>query len=198
MTRTLMVTLLAASVSGAAPVPKGPPPPNPKTSANLALGTAKMAGNGQIEFQSVQMSYRAVPVTETVTVNGQQVTVTRTVAQPQATTTTYRLAVAGTKATGADGKEIDADELARRLGDGGAAVRVVGTMDPEWRKLFADDVVFLEASGVSTLPAAGVNIRPGVIQALPIRPAIAPPLPVAPPPPPPAEKKEDKKDEKKK
>lgn len=160
--------LLAASVAVAAPVPKAPPPPNPKSTANLYLASAKMSG-ANIELTQTQQSARARMVTETVEVNGVPTQVTKQIIEYTPTQVTMQMTTAGMKVTTADGKEVAADDIAKKIGDGAAVVRVIGTLDPEWRKMFADDVLFLEQGG-----AAGFVGRPGVVR-------VAPPVLVPPP-----------------
>lgn len=145
MTRRLFaaVAALSVGVAVAAPVPKTAPPPAPKTGATVQLATAKVTGEAIVVTHAVNQMV-AVPVTETIVQNGQQVTVTKYVTQTVQSQQTYQMTLKGTKASTADGKEIAADDLAKKLGDGAAVVQVPVGFDPEWRKLFADDVVFLE------------------------------------------------------
>jgi hypothetical protein len=178
MLRTLTAVLLGAGVAAAAPVPKAPPPPAPKAGTTLQLSTAKMSGeNIQITQMYDQVTY--VSVQETIEQNGQQVVVTRAVPQVRQVAQTYQMALKGVKASTADGKEISEEDLAKKLADTTAVVQVPANFDPEWKKLFTDDVIFLQPGN------AGV-VRPGVIRGGPaILPAVPPgggpvlqPLPV--------------------
>lgn len=162
MTRTLTAVLLAAGVAAAAPVPKSTPAPAPKAGTTLQLATAKLNG----EVIQVTMMYDSF-VSKVVVQNGQQTVVTETVKTP----ITQQYMLKGTKATAADGKEISEEDLAKRLADATAVVQVPAGFDPEWMKLFADDVIFLEA------PRGAVG-RPGVIR--PGGPAILPVIPANP------------------
>ena len=170
MTRYLLTAaaLLAGFAATAAPVPKLPPPPAPKASANLTLGVGKVAGE-TVEVNNTVTTYQTQFVARNQVVNGQNVVIQEAVATPIQQSVTYRYAMAGTKATTADGKELDADALAKKLGDGGAVVIASGALDPEWRKLFADDVVFLEMTNAGRVGVAGG----GVIRLL--APPVAPP-----------------------
>ncbi len=194
MTRVLLAALVAAGGAAAAPVPKAPPPPNPKAGATFQLSAAKSVGNGQLELSSTVTVMRTVAVTENRAVGGQQVQVTFMKQVPEQVAMTTRVVLTGVTATTADGKELDEDALAKRLGDGGAVVQVPAGFDPEWRKVFSDDVVFLELKATAGVPRAG-RVAPAVLRPALIPPPALPPPP--PPPPPPVEKKEDKKDEKK-
>lgn len=164
MTRRLLTAaVLCTAAAYAAPVPKAPPPPAPKTSANLQLGTAKMNGELIQITQTVdQISY--VMVQEVVDQNGQQVTVTKQVPQTRQVQQVYNMTLKGTKASTADGKEIAEEDLAKKLADSTAVVRCYQAFDPEWKKLFADDVIFLEPNNVGVVrpgfPGGGVRPLP--------------------------------------
>ncbi|MCU0703462.1 MAG: hypothetical protein MUF18_05740 [Fimbriiglobus sp.] len=197
MTRRLSTAcaLVAASVAVAAPVPKTAPAPAPKTGATITLATAKMNGELIQVSQTVNVT-RIVQVQEVVKQDGQEVTITKQVPQTQQVQQVVNLPLKGIKASTADGKEISEEDLAKKLGDGAAVVQVPAGFDPEWRKLFADDVLFLESSGVR-----GGVVRPGVgiAPAVPLVPVIRPlpglPVPAVPPPAvdPVPPKKEEKK-----
>jgi hypothetical protein len=192
MLRVMLAALVAAGATfplTAAPVPKAPPPPAPKAGATFTLSVAKSAGGGLLELSTTAAVSKAITVNTNEVVNGQQVQVTRTQYVTENVPVARRITLTGTKATTADGKELDEDALAKRLGDGGAVVQVPAGFDPEWRKLFTDDVVFLE-----TKAAAGVAPPMMAAPARLIRPALIPPPAL--PPPPPVEKREDKKEEK--
>jgi hypothetical protein len=195
MTRALLVALFAAVVpvvAVAAPVPKGPPPPNPKTSAAFDLTTGKVVGQ-VLQVQTTVTTYQVQMVAKNVVVNGQNVVVNEAVTVPVQQPVTRSLPLQGYKATTADGKELDAEALEKKLGDGGPVVQSAVTVDPEWRKVFADDVVFLEPHGAGgNVIRGGVMPAPAVVRpAIRVVPAAVPP--VAPPPPPVVEKKEEKK-----
>ena len=106
------------------------------------------------------------------------------------------------KVTTTDGKELTGDDLTKKLGESPAVARSTTVIDPEWKKLFADDILFIEPNGNAAggFAPAGPGVNPlnpgGVIRPLPIRPAIGravlPPVEE-----PPVEKKEEKKEEKK-
>jgi hypothetical protein len=173
MTRRLFASVAAAlsvGVAAAAPVPKTAPPPAPKTGATVQLATAKVSGE-MIVLTATTSQMVAVPVTETIVQNGQQITVTKYVTETRHVPVTMQMVLKGTKASTADGKEIAEDDLAKKLGEGGAVVQVPVGFDPEWRKLFADDVVFLEPN-LNRGPGGGL-----------LAPPVARPLPALPPPP---------------
>lgn len=196
MTRRLFALAAAAlsvGVAAAAPVPKTTPAPAPKAPATLTLASAKMNG------QFIQIT-RSVDVTEYISVqevieqNGQQVTITKAVPRMKQVQQTYQMTLQGTKASTSDGKEISDDDLAKKLGDGAAVVQAPANLDPEWKKLFADDVIFLEPKVVARPGGVGVGGGIGVapsgpalvpIQAVPVQVIEA----VPPPPPLPVEKK---------
>jgi hypothetical protein len=203
MTRRLFATAAAAlsvGVAVAAPVPKAPPAPAPKASATLTLATAKM--NGQfIQITSSVTVMETAMQQEVVVQDGQQVTIAKPVIRSRQVQQTYQMTVQGTKATTADGKELSDDDLAKKLGDGAAVVQAPANLDPEWKKLFANDVIFLEPKAVARPGGVGfgggIGVAPGgpvvmpapalvPIQAVPVQ---AVPVEIAPPPPLPVEKK---------
>jgi hypothetical protein len=164
-----VVAALSVGMAVAAPVPKTAPPPAPKTGATVQLSTAKVSGE-MIVLTATTTQMVAVPVAETIVQNGQQVTITKYVTETRHVPVTMQMMLKGTKASTADGTEIGEDDLAKKLGDGAAVVQVPMGFDPEWRKLFADDVVFLEAK--NNLPPGAV--MPGGLLAQPL-PAPLPP-----------------------
>jgi hypothetical protein len=169
MIPTLTVALLAAGVAAAAPVPKAAPAPAPKAGTTLQLATAKMSGETiQVTQMYDQVTY--VQVQETIEQNGQQVVVTKAVPQVRQVAQTYQMTLKGTKATTADGKEISEEDLAKKLADTTAVVQVPAGFDAEWKKLFNDDVIFLEG------PRGAVG-RPGIIRGGPAILPVIPPNP---------------------
>ncbi|MFY7951181.1 MAG: hypothetical protein ACOVT5_01620 [Armatimonadaceae bacterium] len=176
MIRCLTALALTAALATAAPVPKAPPAPAPKTSASLTLATAKVSGQMIQVTQTVStITYVVVPLVRVV--NGQNVTVMTQEPKMQQVTQTYQMALKGIKASTADGKEVGEDDLAKKLGDGGPVVQVPANMDPEWKKLFADDVIFLEPpvmSGPGRFPNGGQAILPalppGQVEIIPLPP----------------------------
>ncbi len=178
MLRALSLVAAVGGLAVAAPVPKAPPPPAPKTSANLTLGTGTL--NGQL----IQITYPAPPVL--LANPGANAAVNRPA------TRTMSVQLAAVKVTTADGTELTGDDLKKKLAEMPAVARSTVALDPEWRKLFADDMLFIEPSGKpaapgAVLPGGGAVIRPGVIRpALPVVPPVEK-LPV----------KEEKKEEKK-
>lgn len=181
MTRILAAALLCAGVAAAAPVPKAPPAPAPKASASLTLATAKVSGQ-MIQVTSSVTLMEAVVQPEVVNQNGQAVTINKVVTRARQIPQTYQMPLQGIKATTADGKEVGEDELAKKLGDGGPVVQAPANMDPEWKKLFADDVIFLEPpvmSGPGRFPGGG----PAILPALPALPPGQVEIVPLPPPP---------------
>lgn len=187
----LRALLLAACVGGfavAAPVPKAASAPTPKTPATLTLGTATLDGT------RVKITYDAPPPAVDPLSS-----VPPRVGRPTLRTTSVLLT--SIKVTTAEGKELTGDDLAKKLGESPAVARSTTVIDPEWKKLFADDILFIEPNGKAANPfgpvGPGANpLNPGgVIRPLPIRPAIGRGVP--PVEEPPVEKKEEKKEEKK-
>jgi hypothetical protein len=188
MLRALLLTAAVGGLAVAAPVPKAPPPPAPKASANLTLGTASL--NGQL----IQIVYEGPPAA----VVGNPGAAVR----PLVRRVSVNLATV--KVTTADGTELTGDDLTKKLADSPAVARSTVAIDPEWKKLFADDVLFIEPNGKPGVgfgppgggavapggnpfnPGGGAVIRPGVIR--PALPVVPPPVEV-----PPVEKKEEKK-----
>lgn len=174
MTRQFLAAAVALGVVGiaaAAPVPKAAPAPAPKAGATLQLATAKMSG----EVIQMTLLYDSM-VSKVVVQNGRQVVVTETVKTP----VTQQIVLKGTKATTADGKEISEEDLAKKLADPTAVVQVPAGFDPEWKKLFADDVIFLEPARNAGIGRPGVIIRPGgpaVLPVIPVNPGGVVPLP---------------------
>ena len=179
MLRLLALLLVTPVLAVAAPLPKTPPSPNPKTTAEAILGTIKQEANGSLMFHYMGIRSRASVVQEVVTniVDGKEVTstvnVTRVTPEPYQIKLT--LNVKTSRVTDTKGEVISEDDLKKRIEKDLTVVRLVAPIDAEWRKFFADDVLFLEPSTIS-IP------RAGVIAPLQIRPAI----PLAPPIPPPA------------
>ena len=204
--RSVVAVGLLTAAALAAPVPKGPPPPAPKSGTTVTLATAKLNGETIQVSQSVSVT-EVVMVPEVVQQGGEQVTIYKQQFAMRQVPVTTQMMVKGTKVTTADGKEVAADDLAKKFGDGAAVVTVQPGFDPEWRKLFADDVLFLEPTnargggfgpgfpggGPVILPVAPPPPPPGGVPppAIAPLPAQAVPLPavVPPPPPPPVEKK---------
>lgn len=183
MLRSLLVAVLAGGVAAAAPVPKSPPVPSPKTQASFLLGTATV-----VDGKALQFSY-TLPATPVSAVNPASGIGPR---PPRPVTSSYQLE--SVKVTTADGKELTGDDLTKRLSEPVAAVRCSGEFDAEWRKLFAEDVLFVELNTVR--PGGGV-INPlggGVVRPLPGTRLLRPVTPVEEVPEvKPVEKKEEKK-----
>lgn len=187
MLRVLTAAALAGGVAVAAPVPKAPPVPSPKSQAAFVLGTAAVLdqkGNGPV----LKFSYEIQPAASSVdpAIGGRP-------RPPRVSTVQYTLE--GVKVTTADGKELTGDDLTKKLSEPVAAVRSATAFDAEWRKLFADDVVFVELVRPVGGGVIGPNPGGGVVRPLPIRPGIRPVLP--PVEELPVEKKEEKPVEKK-
>lgn len=192
MLRALIVAGLVGGVAVAAPVPKAPPTPSPKSPAAFLLGTAVVLdqkGRGPV----LRFSYTRESVASSV-----DPAVGVPARPPRPVNTSYMLD--GVKVTTADGKELTGDDLTKKLAEPVAAVRSATAFDAEWRKLFADDVLFVElvrpdgGGVVRPVPGGGANpFNPGggVVRPLPIRPPLPPieELPVEKP----VEKKEEKK-----
>lgn len=187
--------VLAVSVGGlavAAPVPKTPPAPAPKTPANFILGTAVVEdspGAGKM----LKFSYPRPAIASSVNLPP---------AALKPLTTSMQLAAV--KVTTADGKELTGDDLEKALSGVVPAVRSTVAFDPEWKKLFADDVVFIETVRVGVNPVAPggaiAPVVPGVIRPLVIRRGaiVEPPVEEKKEEPKKEEpKKEEKKEEKK-
>lgn len=190
MFRVLMAAGLAGAVAVAAPVPKAPPVPAPKSQASFVLGTASVAdqkGGGTV----LKFSYEIQPsVASSVdpAIGGRP-------RPPRLSTVQYTLE--GVKVTTADGKELTGDDLTKKLAEPVAAVRSTTAFDPEWRKLFADDVLFVELVRPAGGGVIGPNPGGGVIRPLPIRPGVIrpalPPVEEKPVEEKPVEKKDEKK-----
>ena len=192
----MLRSFLTAAVVGAgvaavaAPVPKGPPPPSPQASASFTLGTAVL-DNAAKAGPRIKLEYAADGVASTLPVvkpgvGGGAVGVRR-----------QFITLAAVKVTTADGKELTGDDLTKKLSQPVAAVRSTAAFDAEWKKLFADDVLFIEPNPQPAPGGGAVNpvLPGGVIRPLPggriVRPVIRPGvLPVEEPP---VEKKEEKK-----
>ncbi len=178
----LSAAFIGGAAACAAPVPKSPPPPAPKTNATFQLGVAKT--NGEL----IQLTYSTEQTTATTVlvekvIDGKNVTATQLEYQTRTVPVTMNLNAKSIKATTAGGKELDSEDLSKALANGAAVVRTYTAFDPEWKKLFADDVIFLD----TTVKAIGVGGAGGVIRPAVIRPLPAP-LPAAPVLPPVIEK----------
>ncbi len=175
MLRLLLAATLAGSVAVAAPVPKAPPGPDPKASANFTLGTGVIADNPRTGVKALRFTYEMPGLVASDPLIGG-------VGRPPRPLTTS-LQLTAIKVTTADGKELTGEDLEKKLAEAVPMVRSTVAFDAEWKKLFADDVLFLE----SVRPAVGgggvINPLPGggVVRPLPglIRPL--PALPVDPP-----------------
>lgn len=173
---------LGGAVAAAAPVPKSPPPPAPKTNATFQLGIAKTNGEMIQLTYSMDQSIATTVAVEKV-IDGKNVTVTEVQYQTRTVPVTMNLSAKAVKATTADGKELDSEDLSKALANGAAVVRTYTAFDPEWKKLFTDDVIFLDTTvRANAIGGAGGFVRPAVIRPLPA------PLPVAPALPPVIEK----------
>lgn len=130
-----LASLLVASVALAAD-----PPPYPAT-VTLTPVTVQ---DGTAEWVVVKM----VPVQKAVEVevikDGQKVKELRTVTEYVSELKALRQPLKEWKATGNDGKQIAADDLAKRLAGGGVVVMFGGRLDVELRKAFKDGTVFLD------------------------------------------------------
>jgi hypothetical protein len=170
MFRTLACVLLTACVATAQAPPVAPPPPAPPTPPPVFVpappappappavtATPAMPG-GMMMLNVVKVKVKdgglvsqhsvMVPVQETVkvteVVNGESVsrdvTVTKYVTQTVETVTKLK----DVKASGTDGKAIDADDLEKKLKDGTMVVMIFGKLGDDQRKVFKDDTIFLE------------------------------------------------------
>lgn len=184
MFRSLLV-LAAGGVAVAAPVPKVDPGPAPKASAAFVLGTAVLdptAATPRLKFTAPNplAAAGALGLAED-----------DPLVRPRATERTSNITLTRVKVTTADGTELTGDDLSKRFGTPTAVVRSTVAFDPEWKKLFADDMLFLEPSGQAAVPGRN-PFAPGVVNPLPaVRPGgrIVPRVPPVEPDPPPVEKK---------
>ena len=128
----------------AAPVPKTSPP-NPKSAAAATLVVLK-GEPGPLAVSMPNIVYVTKTGTRTVEVDGRQQAVQYTYQEPVTVMTTIAVDTSKGKVTTADGKELSADDLRAKLKAGMPAVLLPAgqAFDPEWRKLFADGVVFVE------------------------------------------------------
>jgi hypothetical protein len=171
-------TLFAVLLTVAAPAPaeeetqppKGPPP--------LAV-LARMDKDGNFEITRPTTVYRQETRTHVVTVNGQAVEQTHTVAVPTTVNQTVLYAAKSVKVYGIDGKEVEQDRVADVLRQ--------------------RTVILLSANGQSVDPFYLKVVRPGTLilvgpatgDGAPAVGAVPAPVPPAPPavvPPPPAKK----------
>lgn len=182
----MLRAFLSAAVVGvgglavAAPVPKTAPAPAPQSSASFLLGTAVLAdapggGGSVLKFSYENQSVAAANA-------GGRGPVARPV------NLTYQFS--SVKVTTADGKELTGDDLTKALASAVPAVRSATAFDAEWRKLFADDVLFVELVRNVAAPGLGGAAGGAVVRPLPL---VRPALPVVPPPV--EEKKEEPKKE---
>lgn len=122
---------------------KEPAPLNPKAGSSFTLGHAKLKGES-IEFTTTKQEFSQTAVKETVTKNGKPVEVVTLVEKLQKPVTqTNPQPLKVTIVTDSGGKELKGDELAKRLAEPVMAVNVYNGFDPEWRKLFPDDMIYL-------------------------------------------------------
>jgi hypothetical protein len=174
MTLRILTVLLLPAFVIAAPLPKVAPAPAPKTSAEAIIGTLKLEANGMMSFHYSGFRQKAVLAQETLTVlvDGKEVTSTVNITKlvPEPSQLRMNLPAKSNRITDVKGEAVPEDDLKKKLEGEVTVVRVMSQMDPEWRKFFADDVLFIE---VGNLPVARGVAGPG--GALPVPPPI--PLP---------------------
>ena len=165
----MLLPLLAMML--AAPLPKLPPPPSPKTTAEAILGTLRLDANGYMSFVYIGSQNKAVIAQEQITtlVDGKPVVTTVNITKIIVEPAEIKMLVhpKAARATDVKGEVVSEDDLKTRLAKDITVVRLSTPLDPEWRKFFADDVLFLEANG-------GGMPRPVLA---PVAPLPAPPLP---------------------
>lgn len=142
--------------------------------------TAKLVRNLVQVQETVNVSVaKAVPVTVTTIEDGKEITVTRQeiVFETIQQQTVRNYSLKGLKAS--DGKgEIAEDDLKKKLEDGASVVISNGPLEKAWKKMFAEDVIFLETAGRMGGVRPGVRPLPAPINPGAGGPAI---LPIAPP-----------------
>lgn len=183
MVRTLLAVLLAASVAAAQPTPPPVPPvpappvapPRPELPAPpvmpggmMMINVAKVkVKDGGIVAQETVM----VPVTKLVEVeaeeNGKKVKKQVPVTEMRTETRERVTKLKDVKASGADGKAIEGDDLEKKLKDGGLVVMTFGKLTEEQRKVFKDDTVFVEQTPPAP-PAPPGGLPGGPLE--PVRP----------------------------
>lgn len=136
MFRASALLLLAASVAVAADPEKAPP-------AVVELTTVTVK-DGAITRDVTVYTTQTVEVPVEQVVNGQKVTTTRKETRTVPVVTQVMVKVKDLKATGTDGKAIDAADLEKKLKAGGAVVMHYGKLSDDHRKLFKDGTVFVE------------------------------------------------------
>ena len=166
----MLLPLLAMML--AAPLPKLPPPPSPKTTAEAILGTLRLDANGYMSFVYIGSQNKAVIAQELVTaiVDGKPVVTTVNITKIIVEPAEIKMLVhpKAARATDVKGEVVSEDDLKTRLAKDITVVRLSMPLDPEWRKFFADDVLFLEYANVG-LP------RPGLVALPPAAPPLPPP-----------------------
>lgn len=117
---------------------------SPKQGVTFFLEQGRMKG-AAVEVVSVPVYYALTPVKETVVRDGKTVEVTTMVdKQQRGRPSPSQIQLKNATVTTADGKQLTGDELAKKLAEPVMMVRLPRRADPEWRKLFSDDVFFLE------------------------------------------------------
>ncbi len=130
----MIPALLLAALATAAPVPKVPPPPNPKDSAYVELGFAvftpaerKRPGPLCLDF----LCYRPA------------VTLESSGPRP-AGYWSSEVRLIDVTVTKADGTELTEEEMGKLFTEKVPVVRSGNRLDPKWKKLFAKDLLFIE------------------------------------------------------
>ncbi len=149
MTRALTLALalalpLAASVGGQPP-PKPPvaDPPKPKGSATVQLAVASVIDD-KLTYELTVTNTLMENRTEEREQGGRKVFVTVQVPRTVEEKRVYASPLDKVKVTTADGKELAAADLKKRLDGGKPVVLLAGPLPAEWKGLFAADAVFVE------------------------------------------------------
>jgi uncharacterized protein YqgV (UPF0045/DUF77 family) len=139
MTRVLTLTL-AALLSAAA---FAADPPKPKASATVQLAVASVIDD-KLTYELTVMNTLMENKTEERELNGRKVFVTVPVPRKVDEKRVIASPLDQVKATTADGKELAAADLKKRLDGGKPVVLLDGPLPAEWKGLFTSDAVFVE------------------------------------------------------
>ena len=135
----------------AAPLPKLTPAPTPKGGSDISIGILTLEDN-TIVFKRDFLPSRVTMVqkVETELVDGKETVVTKPVVETTYTQDTIKQIIdfRSNRVTTTKGEVIAEEDLRKLLTAEITAVMIPSNADPEWRKFFTDDVLFIEIAGV--------------------------------------------------
>lgn len=144
MFRSLAGLILASTTFAQAPQPPAVAP----SSGHVELVRVSPGKDGGLQMtQSVSVP-QTVEVTVFKLIDGNQVPVKEKRTVTQVTTMEVALSAKDFKATGVDGKDIPMADLEKKVKGGAVAVMSFAPLSADQRKVFKDDIVFIERTPI--------------------------------------------------